>query len=463
MGFLDDISNKNEILRWVVPIGIGVVVMVLTLLLRKTIYWRLQKWAEKTETKWDDVLIHSTRLASMLWCFFLGIYTAVEVAVVPASWEGHLDDIVPILFVVMGIYTGVVIIEVFIEWYIVEVAEKTASPLDDMIMGALKWLVPLIAFFLGLVLVLDMLDIGSLETSVLPPVKSWLRHPGPQLALLGGVGLALVLLATAAIPKVIREAVTRSRGDQTDEEVNKRADTLSGVLVASLQAVIIAVVVFMMLSEIGLNISPIIAGVGVVGIAIGFGAQSLVKDLIAGLFIILENQYRKGDVVKIADTSGLVEEINLRRTLLRDMDGVVHSVPNGEIRVASNYTKEWSRVNMNISVSYDTDLKHAIEVINRVGKELAEDPDWMGAILTPPRALRVDNLGDSGIDIKILGETKPMRQWDVMGELRLRLKKAFDVEGIDIPYPHTKVYFGNAPAPSRPQKEPLSDTHGVDR
>lgn len=463
MGFLDNISNKNEILRWVVPIGIGVVVMVLTLLLRKTIYWRLQKWAEKTETKWDDVLIHSTRLASMLWCFFLGIYTAVEVAVVPASWEGHLDDIVPILFVVMGIYTGVVIIEVFIEWYIVEVAEKTSSPLDDMIMGALKWIVPLIAFFLGLVLVLDMLNIENLETKVLPPVKNWLRHPGPQLALLGGVGLALVLLATAAIPKVIKGAVTRSRGDQTDEEVNKRADTLSGVLVASLQAVIIAVVVFMMLSEIGLNISPIIAGVGVVGIAIGFGAQSLVKDLIAGLFIILENQYRKGDVVKIADTSGLVEEINLRRTLLRDMDRVVHSVPNGEIRVASNYTKEWSRVNMNISVSYDTDLKHAIEVINRVGKELAEDPDWMGAILTPPRALRVDNLRDSGIDIKILGETKPMRQWDVMGELCLRLKKAFDVEGIDIPYPHTKVYFGNAPAPSRPQKEPLSDTHGVDR
>jgi len=454
MGFLDDISNKNEILRWVVPIGIGVVVTVLTLLLRKTIYWRLQKWAEKTETKWDDVLIHSTRLASMLWCFFLGIYTAAEVAVVPASWEGHLDDIVPILFVVMGIYTGVVIARVFIEWYIVEVAEKTSSPLDDMIMGALKWIVPLLAFFLGLVLVLDMLDIESLETKVLPPVKNWLRHPGPQIALLGGVGLALVLLATAAIPKVIREAVTRSRGDQTDEEVKKRADTLSGVLVASLQAVIIAVVVFMMLSEIGLNISPIIAGVGVIGIAIGFGAQSMVKDLIAGLFIILENQYRKGDVVKIADTSGLVEDITLRRTLLRDMDGVVHSVPNGEIRVASNYTKEWSRVNMNISVSYDTDLKQAIEVINRVGKELAEDPDWMGAILTPPRALRVDNLGESGIDIKILGETKPMRQWDVMGELRLRLKKAFDVEGIDIPYPHTKVYFGNAPAPFRPQKEP---------
>ena len=454
MGFLDDISNKNEILRWVVPIGIGVVVTVLTLLLRKTIYWRLQKWAEKTETKWDDVLIHSTRLASMLWCFFLGIYTAAEVAVVPASWEGHLDDIVPILFVVMGIYTGVVIARVFIEWYIVEVAEKTSSPLDDMIMGALKWIVPLLAFFLGLVLVLDMLDIESLETKVLPPVKNWLRHPGPQIALLGGVGLALVLLATAAIPKVIREAVTRSRGDQTDEEVKKRADTLSGVLVASLQAVIIAVVVFMMLSEIGLNISPIIAGVGVIGIAIGFGAQSMVKDLIAGLFIILENQYRKGDVVKIADTSGLVEDITLRRTLLRDMDGVVHSVPNGEIKVASNYTKEWSRVNMNISVSYDTDLKRAIEVINRVGKELAEDPDWMGAILTPPRALRVDNLGESGIDIKILGETKPMRQWDVMGELRLRLKKAFDVEGIDIPYPHTKVYFGNAPAPFRPQKEP---------
>ncbi|HWR71340.1 MAG TPA: mechanosensitive ion channel domain-containing protein, partial [Dehalococcoidia bacterium] len=352
--FLRDIS-QNTIWRVVVPVGVLLVVTGLALLLRMIIYGRLHKWSAKTETKWDDLLIHDTRIASLLWCFFLGIFAAVHLAVVPESWDEHVASISPILLIVMGIYTGIIIVRILIDMYIVEVAEKTASPLDDMIMGALKWIIPIIAFFLGLVLVLDLLNIPALEEEVLPTdrkllptVEDWLKAHGPTLALLWGVGLALVLVATAVIPKGIEKAVQRSRGDQTEEEIKKRAETLSGVLVASLQAVIIAVVTFMMLSEIGLDIAPMIAGVGVIGIAIGFGAQSLVKDIIAGLFILLENQYRRGDVVKIADASGLVEDINLRRTILRDMDGVVHSVPNGEIRVASNLTKGWSRVNLNI-------------------------------------------------------------------------------------------------------------------
>src|SRR4030043_1754813 len=155
----------------------------------------------------------------------------------------------------------------------------------------------------------------------------------------------------------------------------------------------------MLLSEVGINIAPVLAGVGIIGLAIGFGAQSLVKDIISGLFILIENQYRKGDVVKIADVSGLVEDINLRRTVLRDLDGIVHVVPNGEIRVASNLTKEWSRVNMNVSVSYGEDLDRVIAVINRGGRELAEDPEWAPSILTPPRALGGDNLGGSGSEI----------------------------------------------------------------
>jgi small-conductance mechanosensitive channel len=168
----------------------------------------------------------------------------------------------------------------------------------------------------------------------------------------------------------------------------------------------------------------VLAGAGVVGIALGFGAQSLVKDIIAGLFVIMENQYRVGDVVKVADVAGLVEAINLRRMVLRDLDGVVHVVPNGEIRVASNFTKEWSRVNLNISVAYGTDLDRAIAVINRVCQEMAAEPDWAPIILKTPQVLRVDNLGDSGIELKVLGDTKPMRQWDVMGEIRKRVKKA---------------------------------------
>jgi len=142
----------------------------------------------------------------------------------------------------------------------------------------------------------------------------------------------------------------------------------------------------------------------------------------------------------------------LRKTVLRDLDGIVHYVPNGEIRTASNFTRHFARVNLDVPVAYDTDLNHAISVINRVGKALAEDENWRKVIKSPPQVLRVNNLGDSGIDIKILGDVEPMQQWAVMGELRLRLKKAFDAEGIEIPWPHTKVYFGN-PLPDFPKKE----------
>jgi small conductance mechanosensitive channel len=445
MGFMEELSD-NELLRLLVPIGIGIAVTVLAVLLRNFIYWRLHRWAAKTETEWDDIVIHSTRFASLLWCFVLGIYAGIEFAVVPQSWEGHIDDVVPILFIAMGIYTGVIIVKVFLDWYMVAVAQKTASPLDDLIIGALKWIVPFVAGVLGLILILDM---AGYEV---PAVKDWLKDYGPSLGLLAGIGLVLVLGVTAAFPKFVRRAVARSREDQTEEELNKRVETLAGVLVAAFQAIVIAVIGFMMLSELGLDIAPMIAGVGVIGIAIGFGAQNLIKDILAGLFILVENQFRKGDVVTIASTSGVVEDISLRRTLLRDLDGIVHSVPNGEISVASNFTKGYSRVNMNISVGYDTDLNHAIAVINRVGKQLAEDPAWAADFLTPPQVLRVDNLGDSGIDIKILADTKPIKQWAIMGELRLRLKKVFDEEGIEIPWPHTKVYFGNAPV-SPPSQE----------
>jgi small conductance mechanosensitive channel len=218
------------------------------------------------------------------------------------------------------------------------------------------------------------------------------------------------------------------------------------------RAVIVIVVIIMVLDEVGVPVAPVLAGFGIAGVAVGFGAQYLIRDLIAGIFIIMENQYRVGDVVKVADTAGLVEYITLRKTVLRDLDGIVHHVPNGEIKTASNYTRHFSRVNLDIPVAYGTDLDHAIQVINRVGKALAEDGKWRKVIKSPPQVLRVNNLGDSGIDIKILGDVKPMEQWAVTGELRLRLKKAFDDEGIEIPWPHTKVYFGD-PLPDFPKKK----------
>lgn len=187
------------------------------------------------------------------------------------------------------------------------------------------------------------------------------------------------------------------------------------------------------LPEFGIDTRALLAGAGLAGLAIGFGAQSLVRDVLSGLFVLIENQYGKGDVVNLAGVGGLVEDVNLRRTLLRDLDGTVHSVPNGQISVASNLTRSWSRANFVVGVSYREDPDRVFAVINRVGEEMASDPSWSRDIIEPPRVLGVEGFSGSRLDIRILGDTRPNRQWDVMRELRRRLKKAFDVEGIEVP------------------------------
>lgn len=273
----------------------------------------------------------------------------------------------------------------------------------------------------------------------------WFMIHGIRILAVAGGAVILYFLLGWLIAPILRRTVAQSMRGELEEEITKRANTLVRVVVITGRLILITVAVFMIVSEAGVNIGPALAGFGVAGIAVGFGAQNLVRDIIGGLFVITENQYRVGDVVRLAGIAGIVEDINLRRTLLRDLDGIQHVIPNGETGVASNFTKGWSRVNLNISVGYGEDLDRVIEVINRVGREMAEDEQWKKRIITPPKVLRVDNLGDSGIDIKILGDTKPIEQWAVMGELRLRLKRTFDQEGIEIPWPHTKVYFGNVP------------------
>jgi len=285
-------------------------------------------------------------------------------------------------------------------------------------------------------------------------VTDWLASHGVRILIILLVSVALYFALRRLVPIALKHVIKRrKRGKRAEEELEQRIKTLSRIFVGTGAMLIIVAAAFMILSEIGINITPYLAGLGLAGFAIGFGAQSLVKDIISGFFIIIEDQYNVGDVVRISGITGIVEEINLRRTVLRDLDGIVHTIPNGESGVASNFTKDWSRVNLNISVAYDTDLDYAISVINRVCIEMTEEPYWKGLILKTPEVLRVDNLGDSGIDIKILGETKPIKQWEVMGELRKRIKKAFDVEGIEIPWPHTKVYFGS-PTPRAPTEAP---------
>lgn len=275
-------------------------------------------------------------------------------------------------------------------------------------------------------------------------IQQWFLEYGTGILIILVMGILLWFALKKFLPALINRAMANPKRGENREETKKRADTLLAVLMGLGKLLVVVLVLFMILSKLNVPIGPILAGFGIAGIAVGFGAQYLIRDLIAGFFIILENQYRVGDVAKVADVVGIVEEINLRKTVLRDLDGIIHHVPNGEIRVASNYTRHYARVNLDVSVGYGTDLDHAINVINKLGQELAADKDWAPLIITAPQVLRVNKLGDSGIDIKILGEVKPMQQWAIMGELRLRIKKTFDAEGIEIPWPHTKVYFGNA-------------------
>ncbi|MFH1141362.1 MAG: mechanosensitive ion channel family protein [Chloroflexota bacterium] len=274
---------------------------------------------------------------------------------------------------------------------------------------------------------------------------AWAGSQGVKILIVLFIAALFQRFGTRAIPRAIEAYIReRARTEQqvVEAELEKRTKTLSGVLVKTFSIVVVLGATFMVLAQLGVSLAPLLAATGVVGIAVGFGAQNLIRDIFAGIFIVLENQYRVGDVVTIAGIGGLVEDINLRRTVLRDLDYRQHYIPNGEIRTATNMTKDKSRVNLNIGVAYKEDLERVMQVLNDIGKEMAGDPYWGPLILDAPKALRVDNFGDSAIEIKVLGETLPIRQWDVAGEYRLRVKKAFDRLGIEIPFPHRTIYWG---------------------
>jgi small conductance mechanosensitive channel len=189
----------------------------------------------------------------------------------------------------------------------------------------------------------------------------------------------------------------------------------------------------MVLRSFDLDIGPAIAGLGVVGVAVGFGAQHLVRDYLNGALILIENQFSKGDVIRVAGVSGTVEDFSLRRTTLRDLDGVVHTVPNGEISVASNLTRVWARINQDVVVAYGTDIDEGTAVVDEVGKGMVTDPAWKRRVLEPPRVDRVAALGEYGVTLKILGTVRAPDQWAAAGELRKRLLAAFKEHGIEIP------------------------------
>jgi len=264
------------------------------------------------------------------------------------------------------------------------------------------------------------------------------------------VGLRIVVIlvvawiAVAVLHRLIRLFRERISARMTDTEAVKRATTL-GRVIRYLATVLVTLIAGMLiLSEIGISVAPILGAAGVVGIAVGFGAQSLVKDYFTGFFILLENQIRQGDVVTIADIGGLVEEVTLRFVRLRDYDGNVHYVPNGLITTVTNRSREFAQAVIDVGIGYSEDIDEAFAVMRTVAEELRTDPQFGPKILADLEIAGVDNWADSAIMLRSRFKVAPLEQWAVRREYLRRLKQAFDAAGIEIPFPHRTIYFGDA-------------------
>lgn len=239
----------------------------------------------------------------------------------------------------------------------------------------------------------------------------------------------------------------RENDEKNRLAAEKRVKTLIGLLLTIGLTLVWVVAVVMGLDQIGLDITPIIASAGIVGLAVGFGAQNLVRDVINGFFMILENQVRVGDVAVVNGTGGLVEAISFRTITLRDLSGTVHIFPNGTVTTLANMSKDWSYYVMNIGVAYKEDTDRVSSVMKEVGRDLQADPEVGPNILEPIEILGVDDFGESEVVMKARLKTLPIKQWMVGREYRRRLKKAFDQQGIEIPFPHRTLYMGEASPP----------------
>lgn len=244
---------------------------------------------------------------------------------------------------------------------------------------------------------------------------------------------------------LVRRRIEKKREFPT--EAIKRVDTLFRIFSKVINILLVLLAVTIILSAFGINIGPILTAVGIFGLAVSFGAQNLVRDIISGIFMLVENQVRKGDVAIVNGTGGLVESVNLRTIVLRDFSGIVHIFPNGTINTLSNTTRDWSAMIFDIGVAYKEDPDKVIAVMEEVAEELRKDEMYKDFFIEPLQVFGVDSFADSAIIIKARVRTKPGKQWDLGREFRKRLKKAFDKNEIEIPFPHRSFYFGEASKP----------------
>jgi moderate conductance mechanosensitive channel len=283
--------------------------------------------------------------------------------------------------------------------------------------------------------------------------RTWLNTGGfGTLVRIGIVGV--VTFGILALVRRSARILTPTSGQRFEREV-ARAATIRSIVESSARVLLAVLFVLYALNELGAPVGTFLAGLGILGLAVSFGAQSLVKDLLNGFFILAEGQYGVGDVVRIGELSGDVEAITLRTTTLRDLDGRAHIIPNGQINMVSIMSKDWSRAIADVEVAYKTDLDKALSVFQDEAMKLYEDPEWKWRVLEPPTMLGVQTFGPSGVTLRLLFKTLPKEQWGISREFRKRIKVRFEAEGIEIPYQHMKVVFDDGErlkAGSREQK-----------
>jgi small-conductance mechanosensitive channel len=278
-----------------------------------------------------------------------------------------------------------------------------------------------------------------------------------QWAATTGIRIVALLLLTFAVVRILTAVILRAERDIAagtgldSLERRKRAQTIAGIARRALSILIWSIAVLIVLRELDVDITPVLTGAGIVGLAVGFGAQTLVRDVITGFFLIIEDQVRVGDVAMVNGIAGLVEQINLRTIVLRDFEGVVHVVPNGEIKTLANRTKDYSYYVIDLGVSYEDDTDRIVALVRDVGAELMTDPALASSILEPVEVVGVDDFKESAVMLRFRIKTIPLKQWEVGRELRRRIKKALDREGIRMPGPKLDVTISRfAKATERP-------------
>jgi small-conductance mechanosensitive channel len=252
--------------------------------------------------------------------------------------------------------------------------------------------------------------------------------------LLAWAAMRLTRLAAHRIEKLVDD------GDPTVTTLREKRGITIAQLLRTVGGSTVLVGAVLLTLNLFVEIGPLLAGAGILGLAVSFGAQSLVKDFISGFFILFEDQFVVGDVIEVAGKSGVVERMTLRVVVLRDVQGVLHIIPNGEIKVVSNKTRGWSRAVIDVGITYDADVDHALDVLRDEAARFSADPSWKDRLEGPVEVPGVESLADSAVVIRLLARTQPGSQWDVARELRRRLKKRLDAEGLEIPFPQRKVH-----------------------